>query len=100
MFNAALKLFLNYLEVIEDISGSFNIGDRKNANALMANMFRHDIARIFKIGFWWVLHHGVLRILVLVTYKFFKLLLDYSRGKILIIQTNKILKPKSKSKPN
>lgn len=56
MFNAALVLFLNYLEVIEDISMSFNMSDRKNANALMANMFRHDIARIFKIGFHQIIH--------------------------------------------
>lgn len=56
MFNAALLLFLNYLEVIEDISISFNMSDRKNANALMANMFRHDIARILKIGFHNIIH--------------------------------------------
>jgi hypothetical protein len=56
MFNAALILFLHYLEVIEDISVSFNVSDRKNANALMANIFRHDIARIFKIGFHQITH--------------------------------------------
>lgn len=56
MFHAAIVLFLNYLEVIEDISMSFNMSDRKNANALMGNMFRHDIARIFKIGFHQIIH--------------------------------------------
>ena len=56
IFHAALILFLNYIEVIEDISHSFNVSDRKNANALMANMFRHDIARIFKIGFHQITH--------------------------------------------
>ena len=56
MFHAALILFLNYLEVIEDISITFNMQDRKNANALMANMFRHDISRIFKIGYHNITH--------------------------------------------
>ena len=53
---------------------SFNMSDRKNANALMANMFRHDIARIFKIGFHQITHEKILKILILTTYKFFKLL--------------------------
>lgn len=74
MFHAAIVLFLNYLEVIEDISMSFNMSDRKNANALMGNMFRHDIARIFKIGFHQIIHEKILRALILITYKFFKLL--------------------------
>jgi hypothetical protein len=98
MFNAAIILFLNYLEVIEDISASFNMSDRKNANALMANMFRHDIARIFKIGFHQIIHEKILKTLILINYKFFKLLLDYSRGKVLVIQTNKMLKGKKKGR--
>ena len=32
------------------------MSDRKNANALMSNMFRYDIARIFKIGFHRITH--------------------------------------------
>jgi hypothetical protein len=56
MFNAALKLFDSYLNVINDISMSFRPSDRNNANVLMANMFRHDIARIFKIGFLQITH--------------------------------------------
>jgi hypothetical protein len=51
VFHGALQLFLSYLEVIEDISRSMNMSDRKNANTLMANVFRHDIARILKLGF-------------------------------------------------
>jgi hypothetical protein len=96
MFNAALILFLNYLDVIEDISLTTNMSDRKNANALMANMFRHDIARIFKIGFHQIIHERILKTLILVTYKFFKLLSIYSGGKVLTIQTNKMLKAKKK----
>lgn len=55
-FNAALTLFENYLNVINDISLTFRPSDRNNANILMANMFRHDIARIFKIGFTQISH--------------------------------------------
>lgn len=94
MFHAALLLFLSYIEVIEDISMSFNMSDRKNANALMANMFRHDIARIFKIGFHQITHEKILRTLIMVDYKFFKLLSEYSKGKVLTIQTNRLLKRK------
>lgn len=75
---------------------SFNMSDRKNANALMANMFRHDIARIFKIGFHQICHEKILKALIITTYKFFKLLSQYSGGKVLTIQTNKLLKGKKK----
>lgn len=47
---------MNYLNVISDISVSMRQLDRKNANTLMANIFRHDIARILKIGFLQITH--------------------------------------------
>jgi hypothetical protein len=95
MFNAALKLFDSYLNVINDISMSFRPSDRNNANVLMANMFRHDIARIFKIGFLQITHEGILKTLICVCHKFYKLLSRYSNGKVLTIQTNKLLKRKN-----
>ena len=98
MFHAALLFFLEYLEVIEDISISFNMSDRKNANALMASMFRHDIARIFKIGFHRITHEKILCTLIKITHKFFKLLSVFSKGKILTIKTNRLLKGKKKRK--
>jgi hypothetical protein len=96
MFHAALILFYHYIEIIEDISISLNMRDRKNANALMANMFRHDIARVFKIGFHQITHEKILQTLIIATAKFFKLLSMYSKGKVLTIQTNKLLKAKKK----
>lgn len=98
MFNGALRLFENYLNVISDISMSFRPSDRNNANILMANMFRHDIARIFKIGFLQITHEGILKTLISVCHKFYKLLSKYSNGKVLTIQTNKLLKRKNKKK--
>jgi len=97
-FNAALVLFENYLNVIKDISLSLRQSDRNNANILMANMFRHDIARIFKIGFTRINHEGILKTLISVCHKFYKLLSNYSNGKVLTIQTNKLLKRKNKKK--
>lgn len=96
IFNAALKLFNSYLDVISDISTSMNLSDRKNANVLMANVFRHDIARILRIGFNLISHEGILTTLIKVTHKFFKLLSVYSDGKVLTIQTNRLLKRKKK----
>ncbi len=96
LFNAALKLFDSYLDVIGDLSSSMNMSDRKNANILMSNIFRHDIARIIRIGFGLVTHEGIISTLIKVTYKFFKLLSIYSEGKILTIQTNRLLKRKKK----
>lgn len=96
VFNAALKLFDSYLDVIADISNSMNLSDRKNANVLMANIFRHDIARILRIGFHLVTHEVIIMSLIRVTHKFFKLLAVYSDGKVLTIQTNKLLKRKKK----
>jgi hypothetical protein len=91
-----MKLFENYLCVISDISLSFLPNDRKNANVLMANIFRHDIARIFKIGFLQITHEGILATLIRVCHRFYKLLAKYSNGKVLTIQTNKLLKRKNK----
>ena len=98
IFNAAMKLFESYLNVISDISISFRSSDRSNAHILMANLFRHDIARIFKIGFTSITHEGILRTIISVCHKFYKLLSRYSNGKILTIQTNKLLKRKNKRK--
>jgi len=72
--------------------------DRKNANALMANVFRHDIARILKIGFHQIYHEKILRTLILLTHKFFKLLSEYSKGNVLTLMTGKLLKGKKKNK--
>lgn len=77
---------------------SFRPSDRNNANILMANMFRHDIARIFKIGFSLITHEGILKTLISVCHKFYKLLSKYSNGKVLTIQTNKLLKRKNNKK--
>ena len=96
MFNAAIKLFSSYLDVVEDISCSMSMSDRKNANVLMANIFRHDISRIIRNGFNWINHEGIIANLIKVTHKFFKLLSIYSEGKVLTIQTNKLLKRKKK----
>lgn len=97
-FNAALKLFLNYLNVISDISISLRQLDRKNANTLMANIFRHDIARILKIGFIQITHEGILSTLILTCHKFYSMLSKYSDGKVLTIRTDKLLKRKNKKK--
>lgn len=65
----------------------------------MGNMFRHDIAKIFRAGFQYAHHEKILRLLIIVCHKFFKLLSTYSDGKVLTIQTNKLLKrKKNKSK--
>lgn len=62
----------------------------------MANMFRHDIAKILRIGFHYINHEGVVSLLIKATHKFFKLLSVYSDGKVLTIQTSKLLKKKKK----
>jgi hypothetical protein len=94
MFHAGLAVFSSYLDVVGDISGSLSLSDRKNANVLMSNMFRHDIARILRYGFIQINHDGILALLIRVTHKFFRLLSVYSEGKVLIIQTSKLLKRK------
>jgi len=73
-----------------------NMNERKNANILMANMFRHDIAKILRYGYVSISHDGITALLIKITYKFFKLLSNYSEGKVLTIRTNKLLKRKKK----
>lgn len=51
-FNADLMLFTEYLRILTDMSVSMSMNDRKNSNALMAHMFRHDIAKVLKEGFY------------------------------------------------
>ena len=98
MFQAALRLLHSYLGVLDDISQSMSLSDRKNANILMGNMFRHDMTRILRLGFHWVNHEKVLSLLITTTHSFFKLLATYSEGKVLTIQTNKVLKRPKQSK--
>ena len=78
------------------MANSMNMLDRKNANVLMANVFRHDIARIIRHGFVSTGHEGILSNLIVVAHKFFKLLAVYADGRVLTIQTNRLLKRKKK----
>ena len=64
----------------------------------MANVFRHDISKILQFGFNIITHQTILTSLIRVTHKFFKLLSSYANGKVLKIQTNKLLKRKKKQK--
>jgi hypothetical protein len=73
-----------------------NLSDRRNANVLMANVFRHDVARILRFGFINISHEGILSTLIKITHKFFKLLSLYSDGKVLTIKTTRLLKRKKK----
>ena len=72
------------------------MSDRKNANVLMSNIFRHDIAQILRGGFKLISHEGIIENLIKVVHKFFKLLSIYSDGKVLTMTTNKLLKRKKR----
>lgn len=48
VFHAALNFFKQYLDIIAGNTTSMSPSDRRNANALMGNMFRHDIARVLR----------------------------------------------------
>lgn len=74
-----------------------NLGDRRNANVIMANVFRHDVAKIIRFGFVMVSHEGILSNLILLVYRFFRLLSVYAEGKVLTIQTNRLLKRKRRN---
>lgn len=74
------------------------MNDRKNSNALMAHMFRHDIAKVLKEGFILAGSDEVVENLIEICHIFFKLLSDYAKGKILTIQTNRLVKKKKKTK--
>lgn len=64
----------------------------------MQNMFRHDIAKVLKEGFYLAGNEEVIENLILTCHSFFKLLNDFSRGKVLTIQTNRLVKKKKKTK--
>ena len=64
----------------------------------MSNMFRHDIAKVLRYGFISINHEGITSLLISISYKFFKLLSNYSEGKVLTIKTNQLLKRKKKNK--
>lgn len=97
-FNADLMLFAEYLRILTEMSVSMSMNDRKNSNALMAHMFRHDIAKVLKEGFYLAGSEEVVENLVHICYVFFKLLSEYAKGKILTIQTNRLVKKKKKTK--
>lgn len=98
LYHSSLILFHQYLRITHEMSVSFSDKDRKNANALLGNLFRHDISKVIKIGFYLINHYEILERLIMVTHVFFKLLHDYARGKVLTAQTNRIKKKKKGKK--
>jgi hypothetical protein len=62
----------------------------------MANLFKHDVANIFKNAFGLIQEEYLLKILIMVCFKFFKLLEDYAKGRVITIKTNRQLKQKMK----
>lgn len=97
---AACTALLEFLHVVHDLSISAQSVDRKNAQILMQTIFQHDISKALRIGFTYcapgLFNDDMLRTLVRLTSLFYDMLEQYSRGKVLSIRTNRMLKRKVK----
>lgn len=83
------------------MNSSFNEEHKKNALILMKSIFHHDITRLIRIGYYYIvpgiLNDEFVKILTEFIMVFFDLLQVYSRGKTMTIQTDKrIMKRKKK----
>lgn len=97
LYHASIVLFQQYLEIIREMTLSFADFDRKNAEGLLAHLFRHDICKIIKVGFYLIHHDEILQKLIILTNSFFRLLQDYSRGgRVMVAHTNRVIRRKTK----
>lgn len=83
---------------------SLNEEHKKNALILMQSIFKHDIVRLVRIGYYYIvpgiLNDEFVKILTEFIMIFFDLLQMYSRGKTLTIQTDRRITRKKKKKAN
>lgn len=78
--------------------------NRKNSQIMLQNIFHHDITKALRIGLDFcqkgVLNDEVLKTLVELINIFFDLLESYSKGKVLTLQTDKLVKKKKSKTSN
>mgnify|MGYP000932345905 CR=1 FL=1 len=98
IFHAALYAFLQLLKTIKEMSLAPDSGIRRAAQIITQNLFYHDITKILRIGFNYLnpevhdpkLYTDMIELVGI----FFDMLEEYSKGKILAIQTDRRIKKK------
>ncbi|EAR94710.2 Yip1 domain protein (macronuclear) [Tetrahymena thermophila SB210] len=99
-FYSTVYVFNELLQVIRVMSTDNSQMNRKNSQIMLQNIFHHDITKALRIGVDYcqynVLNNEVLKNLVELINIFFDLLESYSKGKVLTLQTDKLVKKKKK----
>ena len=99
---ATVRCFLELLYLVRDMEIDSNTVNRKNAKIMMSNIFHHDITRVLHAGFQYcvegLMRDEVLQALAETVGIFFDLLEAYSKGQVLTLQTNRLMKKKKKNK--
>lgn len=98
IFHAALYAFLQLLKTVKEMSLAPTLTIRRASQILTQNIFYHDITKILRIGFNYmnpVIHDRkfVQDFIELVGF-FFDMLEEYSKGKVMTIQTDRRIKKK------
>jgi hypothetical protein len=96
LFHSALSVFHCYLRAIFDMVRSSALRDRKNAAVLMGYMFKHQIAKILKGAFEFVVEDNMLKKLIIVSADFFTLFDMFSQGRALTVTTNRQIRARAK----
>ncbi|KAM3129508.1 hypothetical protein pb186bvf_018412 [Paramecium bursaria] len=100
LFYAVVHTLNELFHIVRELSLSTQGIDRKNSQILMQNIFSHDISKAIRIGFQYcqqgLFNDDMLKTIIIATSQYFDLLESYSKGKVLSIRTNRMLKKKAK----
>ncbi|CDW80133.1 UNKNOWN [Stylonychia lemnae] len=101
-FHSALQLLTQFLYIIRDMATSEDEKNKKNSQILLSNVFHHELVKIAHTGIRLYdekLHHKqFLHDSIEFTHLMMSMLDEYSKGKVLTIQTQKIKKVKKSKK--
>ena len=93
-FHSALKFCLQFLYCVKEMTESNHEEIKKNGQILLQNIFYHEMSAVCRKAFsYWkdgVSPVSFLTDIVQFVHVTFKLLEEYSRGKVLTVQTNKV----------
>jgi len=103
-FHSALQLLIQFLYIIRDMASSEDEKNQKNAKILSSNVFYHDLCIISQYSFTIFdpkkHNYQFLHDTIEFTHLMLEMLDEYSRGKVLTIQTQRKRKVKKNKKKN
>jgi len=98
LFSSAALLFKELLCLIQDMHCDQNEVSRTNAQILLQNLFHHDLTKVIRIAVSYCIEGQMrdepLQMLVEVIAKFFDLMELHTQGKVMTLQTDRLIRRK------